>query len=213
VNCRWYCYIAVSFSILIERKEYHYNSYLHVVVEATPTMRALIWSSFLLYLLCTSTLPTAAAADIDADLRHLASTETQKESDSQDGKHAEKSLWSVVFPVLSMSFLSWIIKNGSRCCSYDEDVVLDDIVNCRFAREEAVPDDPETVYPETEDIELQSVPPENSLSKQFASNDPVITDKVSLLNCSCTDSSEDVSDTSFSWIQGASNSRYMNMND
>jgi hypothetical protein len=115
--------------------------------------------------------------------------------------------WSVVLPVLSVSFLSWVIKNGTRCCMYDEETVLNEIVHCNFGPLQ----EPNMTETSAEDIELESVPPGNfQIERKISRNDLV--ERGISLTCDCTETGADnVNDSSFSWIKGSGNANYLNM--
>jgi hypothetical protein len=134
----------------------------------------------------------------------------KKISSYRKGKHGT-AMWSVLLPVLSMSFLSWFVRNGRRCCTYDEGAVLDDIVHCEFRTEEPTQENNNV----SEDIELQSVIP---TSKDFFNNmsrqDPVR--RLSVLDCSCIEAGEGDHhmDSSFSWMEkDLPNANYLYLED
>ena len=116
-------------------------------------------------------------------------------------------LWSVVLPLFSMTILRWIMKNGRRCCTYDEEVILDDFVHCEFKADGSEEEEREG----QEDIELQSVVMDK-LSEKMNQSDPV---KRTIIDSS-VEEEDDVDhppDTSFSWMASAGNSNYLYMDD
>ena len=121
------------------------------------------------------------------------------------------TVWSVVVPLLSISFLSWVVKNGKRCCAYDEEAVLDDVVYCEFATNTPTAENND----DSEDIELKSIiPTERYLTNKMSGDDPV--GKLSILDCSCM-SGGDIShglDNSFSWMgQDLVDANYLNLEE
>ena len=115
--------------------------------------------------------------------------------------------WSVALPVLSISFLSWMLKNGKRCCTYDDEAVMDDIVQCNFV---AHREEPPMTDMTAEDIELENVSPSQFQRDRLSRSDP--TDRGITVTCNCTEIGEDcnANDSSFSWIKGSENADYLN---
>jgi len=112
------------------------------------------------------------------------------------------------------------MRNGRRCCAYDDDAVLDDIVQCEFRPAETPeeteatrPEDLEPSNPPCQEFELQSVPPNSSLAQKANQSDPV--GQICLLDCSRMEESEVdyPPDTSFSWLENSGNANYLYMED
>ena len=112
--------------------------------------------------------------------------------------------WSVVLPALSISFLSWLLKNGKRCCTYADEAVMDDIVPCNFV---AHPEEHPVEDVPAEDIELEDLPP---CQYRLSHDDPA--DSGIAETCNCTQPGEEynVNDSSFSWIKDSENADYLN---
>ncbi|KAG7355968.1 hypothetical protein IV203_000654 [Nitzschia inconspicua] len=140
--------------------------------------------------------------------RLLTANQTREEINNPSQQRHGRPIWSIVFPLLSLSLLSCAVKNGRRCCSYDEEIVLDDIMPYKVATEDMV-----HIEHASDEIELQTVSPEDRLSRKVSFDDPV--DKVSVLTCSFTDNADDnePKESSFSWMSGSGKNNYLYMND
>lgn len=178
-------------------------------------MRASFCMFSILYAMCTSVLPVSgviiSSKRTNLESRLLKANTSRQRNEKSNQANAGRPIWSVALPILSMSLLSWFLKRGSRCCTYDDEIVLDDIIPCKFGADEG--EEAQIEPDNTEDIELQNVSPPDRLTKAIiTATDPV--DTVSIVSYSYTDSSQrnDPNDSSFNWMLHGTdpNSTYMN---